>query len=87
MFEEFDPKHKDFFCEKDYHKRWEQLKDLFKVDFDSYRVLFFVETLGLIDSWDEPDPIVLQKLLKFVTTPGKHVAFKTDDILKLLYPV
>jgi hypothetical protein len=84
--ENFDTQYKDFFKERDYNIRWRLLKDMYSKDPASFRVLFVVETLGLLDKWAEPTSAELEKILHHQMSGGK-VAIRIGRILDLFQPV
>jgi hypothetical protein len=59
-----------FFTEASYQLRWERLKSLYSKDYGSFRVLFLVETMGLLDHWREPTSAELIALLRHKTAGG-----------------
>jgi hypothetical protein len=62
VIEEFDPVYDDFFAEPSYQKRWTRLLEIHKESYRSFRVLFVVETLAMMDRWAEPSPELLNRL-------------------------
>ena len=67
VIERLSHEYDNFFDEPRYQVRWDRLKALYSKDYLSFRVLFVVETLGLLDKWREPTPrelnaILLQKM-------------------------
>jgi len=86
MIEDFNLKYKDFFNEPNYIKRWETLIKIYKEDYNSYRVLFFIEVLAFLDKWDEPTTEDLNKLLNHVMGGGR-VAIQIGQLTNLFMPV
>ena len=62
MIEEFDPSYDDFFEEPSYQKRWNRLLEIHRESYRTFRLLFVVETLAMMDRWAEPSPEVLGRL-------------------------
>lgn len=86
IIENFDTKYNDFFKEQDYNIRWRRLKEMYSTDTASFRVLFVVETMGLLDKWAEPTSAELEKILRHQMSGGK-VAIRIGRILDLFQPV
>jgi hypothetical protein len=86
MIEHFDLKYTNFFDQTDYFKRWQALKAIYSEDYWSYRVLFCVEVLALIDKWQEPSKEDLQKFLEHLISGGQF-ATHIGNIKNLLLPV
>src|SRR5213596_23465 len=63
MIEEFSLKYEHFFDEPRYAVRWQRLKSLYSEDYGSFRVLFVVETMGLLNRWTEPTVQKLNSIL------------------------
>lgn len=49
MIEQFSHDYDHFFDESSYQVRWERLRDIYSKDYLSFRVLFLIETMGLLD--------------------------------------
>ncbi|MEW5982313.1 MAG: hypothetical protein AB1806_08065 [Acidobacteriota bacterium] len=62
MIEEFDPAYDDFFDEPSYEKRWHCLLEIYEKSYRSFRLLFVVETLAMMDRWADPSPELLARL-------------------------
>jgi len=62
LIEEFDPAYDSFFEEPSYQKRWDVLLKIYKNSYPSFRVLFVVETLAMLDQWAEPTSDLLKRL-------------------------
>ena len=86
MIENFNLLYKDFFQEADCKKRWERLKEIYVEDYGSFRVLFSVETLALLDKWEEPSPDQLNCMLRHVTEGGV-LAIRIGDVMDLMSSV
>lgn len=61
MIEDFDLQYRTFFNQSDYRRRWRSLVKLYAKDYSSFRVLFLVECLALIDKWHESSSDELNK--------------------------
>lgn len=83
MIEEFDPAYDTFFDEPSYQKRWDRLLEICKSSYPSFRVLFVVETLAMVDQWAEPTPDLLKRL--WAHKKGGGVLGIRFDNLKLLF--
>jgi hypothetical protein len=66
--------------------RWERLKALYSRDYGSFRALFVVETMALLDKWREPTPQELNAMLHHVMAGGR-IAIRIGRILDLFRPV
>jgi hypothetical protein len=86
MIERFSHEYDNFFDEASYQVRWERLKTLYSDDYRSFRVLFLVETLGLLDKWREPTTTELNALLHHKMAGGL-VAVRFGDVIDLFRPV
>jgi hypothetical protein len=86
MYEEFNLAYKDFFKEPDYFKRWNNLTKIYEDDFASFRVLFLIETLGMIDKWSEPSVDELDRLLTHARNGGQ-IGISAHNLTGLLIPV
>ena len=86
MIEQFSSEYSSFFDEQHYQTRWERLKSIYTTDYDSFRVLFLVETLALLDKWREPTPAELTAILKH-KLGGGVVAIRLGSIIDLLQAV
>jgi len=86
MIEAFDRKYEQFFDEPSYELRWSRLKEIFSEDSSSFRVLFVVETMALLDSWREPTTAELNKILRHKINGGQ-VAVCIGNVVDLFRPV
>lgn len=86
MIEDFDLKYEEFFNEPDYMKRWRSLLKIYKKDYGSYRVLFFIEVLAFLDKWKEPSVEDLKKLLEH-TIAGGRIGIRVGRVVDLFMPV
>src|SRR5262249_16925746 len=86
MIEDFNCEYANFFDEPSYLVRWERLKDIYSKDYGSFRVLFLVETFGLLDKWKEPTTAELNAILRQKMT-GVRYGVRTGDIIDLFQPV
>lgn len=86
IIENFNLRYDDFFDEPGCEKRWRRLKDIYTEDYSSFRVLFVVETMGLLDSWREPTPEELKRLLKH-KREGGQIAIRIGNVIDLFRPV
>jgi hypothetical protein len=86
MVEQFSHEYDDFFAEPDCRKRWERLKAIYSKDYGSFRVLFMVETMGLLDKWREPTTDELTTLLRHKITGGQ-IAIRIAQVTDLFQPV
>jgi hypothetical protein len=84
--ENFNLKYENFFDEQNYLKRWNALIKIYRDDYDSFRVLFEVETLALLDEWKEPTIEKLQKLLK-ATIRGTRIVVRVGRLFDLVMPI
>lgn len=62
VIEEFDRAYDGFFDEPSYQKRWDRLLEIHKSSYSSFRLLFVVETLAVVDQWAEPSSELLKRL-------------------------
>src|SRR5713101_3693885 len=86
MIEEFSHEYDNFFDEPSYQVRWERLKVIYSKDYLSFRVLFLVETFGLLDTWQEPTTAELNTILHHMKT-GVRVGVRTGNIIDLFQSV
>lgn len=86
LVESFNPEYAEILTEGSYIKRWQRILELFTVDYPSHRVLFELETLGLIEHWQEPKPERLMEMLSFRIQGGRF-GVHIGNITKLLEPV
>jgi hypothetical protein len=86
MIEEFNHEYDTFFDESSYQLRWERLRTIYTKDYSSFRVLFLVETLGLLDKWREPTPAELNAILRHKMAGGV-VAIRIGNVIDLFKPV
>lgn len=86
MIEDFSLEYRDFFNEPNYLKRWKSLIKIYKEDYGSFRVLFFVEVLAFLDKWSEPTVEDLNRLLSNVMAGGR-VGIHIGQLVDLLMPV
>lgn len=86
MIEQYRHEYDDFFAEADYRLRWERLRAIYSRDYGSFRVLFLVETMGLLDTWREPTPAELTAILRHKIAGGK-VAIRIGNVVDLFQPV
>jgi len=86
MLEEFSHEHDHFFDEPRSQVRWERLRDIHSRDYPSFRVLFLVETMGLLDKWREPTCDELNAILRHKMAGGK-VAIRIGNVIDLFQPV
>lgn len=86
MVEQFSHEYDSFFEEQLYEERWERLKTIYKKDYGSFRVLFLVETLALLDKWREPTTAELNAILEH-QIGGGIVAIQLGTIVDLLQAV
>jgi hypothetical protein len=86
MIERFSHEYDHFFDELRYQVRWERLKEIYSKDYFSFRVLFLVETLGLLDKWREPTSEELNAILRHKMAGGK-VAIRIGHVIDLFQPV
>lgn len=54
IIESLDPQYNNFFYQPSYIERWNRLAKIFKTDYKSFRILFTIEILALLDKWEEP---------------------------------
>lgn len=86
VIEQFNRTYDDFFSEPSYQRRWDQLRSIYSKDYGSFRVLFLVETMGLLDHWREPTTDELTAILRHKQAEGK-VAIRIGHIVDLFQPV
>jgi hypothetical protein len=86
MIEQFSLEHRNFFDESSYQVRWERLRSIYSKDYSSFRVLFVVETLGLLDKWREPTTEELKTILSHKMARGQ-VAIRIGRVIDLFQPV
>jgi hypothetical protein len=86
MIEKFDMQYADFFKEISHLLRWKKLYSLYTKDYGSFRVLFTVETYGLISKWKKPEPQDLHKLLQHMISGGQ-LKIPVDNVAKLMEPI
>ncbi|MEK7280841.1 MAG: hypothetical protein AAB037_00620 [Chloroflexota bacterium] len=86
MIERLSHEYDNFFDEPRYQVRWDRLKALYSKDYLSFRVLFVVETLGLLDKWREPTPRELNAILRHKMAGGQ-VAIRIGRVIDLFQPV
>lgn len=86
MIEEYSHKYDYLFDEPNSLTRWERLKAIYTEDYGSFRVLFLVEALALIDKWREPTPTELNTILHRQLSGGR-VAVRIGDVTDLFQPV
>jgi hypothetical protein len=86
MIEQFSHDLARFFDEPSYKVRWERLKGLYSRDYPSFRVLFLIETMGLLDKWREPTSDELNTLLRHKLAGGR-VAIRIGHVIDLFQPV
>lgn len=86
MIEEFDPAYDNFFEEPSYQKRWDRLMEIYKSSYPTFRVLFVVETLAMVDKWAEPSPDLLKRLWAHKKAGGV-LAIRFEDLRPLLLPL
>jgi hypothetical protein len=83
---DFDLKYEHFFDEPSYQVRWNRLRQIYAEDYPSFRVLFVVETMGLLDRWREPTGEELNGFLRHKIAGGQ-IAIRIDDVIDLFQPV
>jgi hypothetical protein len=86
VIEELDPAYDTFFEEPSYQKRWERLLEIYKKSYPSFRVLFVVETLAMIDQWAEPTPEILKQLWAHKKAGGV-LGIRFDNLKPLFLPL
>ena len=86
MIEQFSHEYDDFFAEPSYQQRWDRLRSIYSKDYGSFRVLFLVETMGLLDHWREPTSDELTAILRHKQSGGP-VAIQIGKIIDLFRPV
>jgi hypothetical protein len=86
VIEEFDPVYDNFFEEPSYRKRWERLLEIHKVSYASFRILFVVETLAMVDKWAEPTPDLLRRLWAHKKSGGV-LGIRFDNLSPLFLPL
>lgn len=86
MIENFDKNYSNFFEEPNYQKRWASLKILCEKDYWTFRVLFLVETLAIIEKWSEPTQEQLNKLLNH-QLDGGILAVNFTSLEKFILPI
>lgn len=86
MIEEFNLGYRNFFDEPRYEVRWEHLRRIYSKDYNSFRVLFLIETMGLLDKWREPTPEELNRILRHKLAGGE-VVLRIGRIIDLFQPV
>lgn len=86
MIEEFDPKYDDFFEEASYLKRWERLANIYKEGYPSFRVLFIIETLAVVEKWAEPTPEQLKRMWDHKRAGGV-LGIRFENLKLLILPL
>ena len=86
MIEELDPIYDNFFDEPSYQKRWEHLLEIYKTSYHSFRLLFVVETLAMVDQWAEPTPDLLRSLWAHKKSGGV-LGIRFNDLKPLFLPL
>lgn len=86
MIESLDREYDGFFEEPSYLKRWERLKEIYGTSPASFRVLFVVETLAMLDKWAEPTPELLKKVWDHVRAGGV-LGIRDENLRPLFLPV
>ena len=86
MIEQFSHEYDGFFDEPSYQLRWERLRAIYSRDYLSFRVLFVVETMALIDKWREPTTAELNAILQHKMAGGR-IAIQIGQIIDLFQPV
>ena len=86
MIEQFSREYDDFFSEPSYQRRWERLRSIYSEDYGSFRVLFLVETTGLLDHWREPTSDELTAILRHKQAGGQ-IAIRIGRVIGLFQPV
>ncbi len=71
IIEDFDLSYEHFFDEPSYQVRWTRLKEIYAENYPSFRVLFVVETMGVLDTWREPTREELNGLLRHKMAGGQ----------------
>lgn len=76
-----------FFDEPTPETRWKKILKLAKKEYESFQMLFNIETMALLEHWKEPQPERLHELLD-LTLQGTHIAVPGDRLTTgLLYPI
>lgn len=86
MIEYFNHRYDRFFDEKRCEVRWKRLRTIYSEDYASFRVLFCIETLALVNKWREPTPRELNALLRHQLTGGR-VGVRIGNMIDLFQPV
>jgi hypothetical protein len=86
LIEQFNHDYDDFFAEPSYQRRWDRLRSVYLKDYGSFRVLFLVETMGLLDHWREPTSDELTAILRHKLSGGQ-VAIRIGNVIDLFQPV
>jgi hypothetical protein len=86
LIEQFSHEYDDFFAEPNYERRWKLLRSVYSKDYGSFRVLFLVETMGLLDHWREPTSDELTAILRHKQSGGQ-VAIRIGNVVDLFQPV
>lgn len=86
MIEQFSHRYDNFFEEPRCEIRWKRLRSIYSADYASFRVLFLVETMGLLDKWREPTAAELTALLRHKISGGR-IAIRMGDVVDLFQPV
>jgi hypothetical protein len=86
VIEDFNLEYEHFFDEPSYQVRWDRLKKMYAQSYPSFRVLFVVETMGLLDTWKEPTSEELNRLLRHKIAGGQ-IAIRIGNVIDLFRPV
>jgi hypothetical protein len=86
IIEDFNLRYEHFFDEPSFQVRWNRLKEIYAEDYPSFRVLFVVETMGLLDTWREPAREELNALLRHKMAGGQ-IAIRIGNVIDLFKPV
>lgn len=86
VLEELDPAYNSFFDEPSYKARWQRLLDIYRDSYPSYRVLFVVETLAMMERWAEPSPELLRRLWEH-KKKGGVLGIRFDSLTPLFLPL
>lgn len=84
--EQFNPKYISILEVTPSRKRWEAILRVYKEDYNSFRVLFDTETVGLIEHWEEPEPQRLVEMIRFRMGGGRF-GVHVGNLTKLIEPV
>ena len=89
MIEGFSHEYDNFFDEQRHDVRWKRLRAIYSKDHASFRVLFLVETLALVNKWREPTSAELNALLRHQITGGRvGVRFgAVFDLVQAVWPL